>query len=90
MAIITISRGAESGGEELARHLSERLGYEAIDREVISECSRKYNIMEHDLLEELEKTPGLWRRLTRERSRQLIYIKCTLLDFIKRDNIIYF
>jgi cytidylate kinase len=90
MAVITISRGVKSGGEDLARLLAERLGYEAVDREVISECSRKYNIMESDLLDELEETPGLWHRLTRERSRQLIYIKCTLLDMAKRDNIIYY
>jgi cytidylate kinase len=90
MGVITISRGIKSGGEELAKHLAERLGYTAINREVISECSRKYNIMESDLLDELEETPGLWHRLTRERSRQLIYIKCTLLEMAKHDNIIYY
>jgi two-component system response regulator CpxR len=90
MAVITISRGIKSGGEELAGQLSKRLGYETIDREVIHECSRKYNIVDSDLLEELEETPGLWQRMTREHGRQLIYIKCALLDMIKRDNIIYY
>jgi cytidylate kinase len=90
MAVITISRGAKSGGEELAKRLASKLGYQSVDKEVISECARKYNIMEHDLLDELENTPSLWQKLTRERSRQLIYIKCTLLDFAKKDNIIYY
>jgi cytidylate kinase len=89
MAIITISRGTKSGGEELAGRLADRLGYKTINREVISECARKYNIMEQDLLEELEHAPGLWHKLTREYNRQLIYIKCTLLEMIKGDNIIY-
>jgi cytidylate kinase len=90
MAIITISRGTKSGGEELAGRLADRLGYKTINREVISECARKYNIMEQDLLEELEHTPGLWHKLTREYSRQLIYIKCTLLEMVKDDDIIYY
>jgi two-component system, OmpR family, response regulator CpxR len=90
MAVITISRGIKSGGGELAGLLAKRLGYETIDREVIDECSRKYNIVDSDLLEELEATPGLWQRMTREHGRQLIYIKCALLDIIKRDNVIYY
>ena len=90
MAVITITRGIKSGGEELAAKLSEKLGYEVINREVISDCSRKYNIMESELLEELEELPNLWRRLTGERKRQLIYIKCALLDAAKKDNIIYY
>lgn len=90
MAVITISRGIKSGGEELAKCLADRLGYEAINREVITECAKKYNIMESDLLEELEETPGLWQKLTKEHSRQLIYIKCTLIDMVKRDNLVYY
>jgi len=89
MAVITISCGTKSGGLKLAQHLAEKLGYKTISHEVISECSKKYNIMEQDLLEELENSPGLWQRLTQEYNRQLIYIKCTLLEMIKEDNIIY-
>jgi len=90
MAIITISRGTKSGGEELAKMLSQKLNYTAINREIISDCAKKYNIMESDLLDELEEAPGLWDRLTRERSRQLIYIKCALLNAASQDNIIYY
>ena len=90
MAVITISRGIKSGGEQLAIRLSQILGYKTISHEVISDCSRKYNIMEQDLLEELENTPGLWQRLTHEHNRYLIYIKCALVDAVRQDNIIYF
>ena len=90
MAIITISRGVKSGGEELAGLLAKRLNYKTINREIIAECGRKYNLMEGDLLEELETTPTLWHRLTRGRSRQLIFIKCALLEAVKQDNIVYF
>ena len=90
MGVITISRGAMTGGEELAKLLATRLGYEAVDREVINECARKYNIIEQDLLNELERSPSLWQRLTRARSRDLIYIKCSLIDAIKRDKVVYY
>jgi len=90
MAVITISRGIKSGGEELARMLSKRLNYSTINREIIAECCRKYNVIEGELLEELEATPSLWHRLTRGRSRQLIFIKCALLEAVKQDNIVYF
>jgi len=90
MAVITISRGIKSRGEELAKCLAQRLGYEAISHEVLTECAKKYNILESDLLDELEETPSLWQKLTKERSRQLIYIKCTLLEIVKRDNVIYY
>lgn len=90
MAVMTISRGVMAGGEALAKRLAERLGYKAINREVIIGCSKKYNIIEQDLLDELENVPSLWHRLTRERNRDLIYIKCSLLDAVKADNIIYY
>lgn len=90
MGVITISRGAMMGGEELAQLLAQRLGYKAIDREVINECARKYNIIEQDLLNELEKSPGLWQRLTRARRRDLIFIQCSLIDAARRDNIVYY
>lgn len=90
MSLITISRGAKSGGERLAKELSKRLGYKEITQEIITECSKKYNFMEKDLLEKLEESPGFWKRMTHEHSRQLIYIKCALLDAARQDNLIYY
>lgn len=90
MSIIAICRGAKSGGEELAQQLAAKLGYKAISQEIITECAKKYNIMESDLLEKFEETPGLWQRLTNEHRRQLIYIKCALLDAVREDNVIYY
>ena len=46
MAIITISRGTKSGGEKLAKCLSERLGWPAISREVIVETASQYGVSE--------------------------------------------
>lgn len=89
MAIITITRGLKSGGEVLARQLEKHLGYKCMSREVITACARKYNIMEEDLYRKLTEAPSLWRRLTREHSRYLIYVKCALIEAARQDNIIY-
>lgn len=89
MAIVTITRGKKSGGDELARELEKRLGYKCMGREVITSCARKYNIMEEDLDEKLTEAPGIWHRLTREHSRFLIYVKCALIEAALQDDIIY-
>jgi cytidylate kinase len=89
MAIITISRGVQSGGRELAHRLEKRLGYSCLSREVISQCAKKYNIMESDLYKKLLEAPSRWRKLSREHYRYLIYVQCSLVEAAKQDNVIY-
>jgi cytidylate kinase len=89
MAIITISRGVQSGGRELAHRLADYLGYTCLSRDVVSQCAKRYNIMEKDLYEKLMEAPSLWQRLSREHSRYLIYIQCSLVEAAKQDNVIY-
>ena len=59
MAIITISRGTMSGGESLAKCLSERLGIPAVSQEILQEASNRFGISQSLLLQQLEKTKGL-------------------------------
>lgn len=89
MPIVTISRGAKSGGIALANKLSERLGYRCLSREILLEGAKKYNIDEETLAAELEKTPTFWQRLTHEQNRYLIFIKCALLQAALDDNLVY-
>lgn len=89
MPIVTISRGAKSGGIALAKMLCEELGYRCLSREILIEGAKKYNIDEETLAAELEKTPTLWQRLTHEQNRYLIFIKCALLQAAKGDNMVY-
>jgi len=57
--------------------------------EVIAESAKKHNIMKEVLLDKLEKTPSLWQKFTDEYCRYIIFIRCSLLNAIKEDNIIY-
>jgi cytidylate kinase len=79
----------QSGGRELARRLAERLGYKCMSREVITQCARKYNIIESELYERLMEAPNLWKRLTKTHRRYLIYIQCSLIEAARQDNVIY-
>jgi len=66
MTIITISRFTMSGGEKLAKCLSERLGIPSVSREVITQVADQFGISETVLVEQLEKTkrgPSAERRL---------------------------
>ncbi len=89
MSIVTISRGAKSGGVALANRLSSVLGYNLLSREVIVESSKIYNIDEEILKREIEKAPTLWQRFTKEHNRYLVLVQCALLRAAKEDNIIY-
>jgi cytidylate kinase len=89
MSIITVSRGAKSGGIALAEKLSERLGYQCLSREILVASANRYNIDEGILQRELEKPPSLWQRLTHEHHQYLTFVRCALLQAAKQDNIVY-
>ncbi len=89
MAIITISRGVQSGGRKLAHLLADKLGYQCLSREVVAMCAKRYNIPEEDLYERLMEAPSRWLGPSKEHFRYPLYIQCTLVDVAKQDNVIY-
>jgi Cytidylate kinase len=89
MAVITISRGIMSGGEELANCLSKRIGYPAISREIIAETASKNGISETLLLQQLTKAPGIIERLTGEKRIYLSAIQTILAERALQENFIY-
>lgn len=90
MSVITLTGYPKESIENLMQKLSETLGYHAINKELISECARKYNIMEEELREVLEEVPTGWERLTGYKKRLLIYIQSSLLIEAAKDNLIYY
>ena len=89
MAIITISRGTFSGGQQLAECVAEKLGYRCISREVLLKAAGEYGIPEEELSRALSKKPGILERLTSERDHYLACIKAALYKEAKNDNLIY-
>jgi len=89
MAIITVSRGTFSGGQELAERVAQRLDYRCISREVLIDASRKYGVSEERLSRALTKKPGVLEHLTLERSRYLACIRAALMREVRDEKAVY-
>lgn len=89
MAVITISRGTMSGGEDLAKCLSERLGYPTISREIIIETASRHGVSEALLTQQLKKLPGIIKRMAGEKQVYLTTIQTILAERALQGNFIY-
>lgn len=89
MSIITISRGSFSRGREVAEKVANKLNYTAVSREIILEASEDFNIPEIKLIRAVHDAPSILERFTFGKERYLAQIESTLLDYLRKDNIVY-
>lgn len=89
MAIITISRGSFSHGEEIAKKVAESLGYECISREILVEAAQLFNVSEKKLVKSLHDAPTILERITNGKTKYLENIKASLLGFARKGNMVY-
>ena len=85
MTIITISRFTMSGGERLARCLSEKLGIPSLSREVIIQVANQFGVSEAALWEQLEKTKGA----SSERTLYLAALQLALAERAQQGPFVY-
>jgi cytidylate kinase len=89
MAIITITRGQHSGGEEVAQAIADKIGARCVSLEVLREAARKYGISEAKVEGAFEKSPTFWERMTESRHIHVAYVQATLAEWAKDDNLVY-
>jgi cytidylate kinase len=89
MAIITISRGCFSHGQEIAEKVARMLGYECISREVLVEAAQAFNVSEKELIKSLHDAPTILDRISQRKTQYLEDIKAVLLGYARKDNIVY-
>jgi cytidylate kinase len=89
MAIITISRDSYSRGKEVAEQVASRLGYQCISREILLEASEVFNIPEIKLYRAIHDAPSILARLTYGQERYMAFIRATILDYMRKDNVVY-
>ena len=89
MAIISITRGMHSGGEEVAEALAKALGARCVSQDVLRETAKKYGVPEDKVENLFEKAPTFWERMTESRRIYLAYVQATLADWAKDDNLVY-
>jgi cytidylate kinase len=90
MAIITISRGCFSHGQEIAERVAEMLNYECVSQEVvIDEASQFFHIPDAKLMASIHDAPTILEKITHARDKFLSCIQAALLEHVKKDNIVY-
>jgi cytidylate kinase len=89
MAIITISRGCFSHGQEISEKVAQSLGYECISREILIEASRFFNIPERKLLKSIHDAPTVLDRITHGKEKYLSFIEAAIFEHVRKDNMVY-
>lgn len=89
MAIITITRGQHSGGEEVAQAIADKIGARCVSVEVLREAARKYGVPEAKVEGALETSLTFWERVTESRHIYVAYVRATLAEWAKDDNLVY-
>ncbi|MFQ5542499.1 MAG: AAA family ATPase, partial [Candidatus Binatia bacterium] len=86
MPIITIFRGAFSGGPEVAEAVATKLGYRSVSREVLAEASRRYGIPETKFSEILETEPSWWERWRESLRLYRIALQAAMCEVVQEGN----
>jgi cytidylate kinase len=89
MAIITISRGSNSRGKEVAESLAQRLGYDCVSREILLEASAEFNIPEIRMEKALHDAPSVLERFRYGKTRYISYFCASFFNRLIKDNIVY-
>lgn len=89
MAIITISRGSNSRGKEVAESLAERLGYDCVSREILLEASAEFNIPEIRMEKALHDAPSVLERFSHGKERYISYFCASFFNHLIKDNTVY-
>jgi cytidylate kinase len=89
MAVITISRGSFSHGQEIAEKVAGTLGYECVSREILVDAAQLFNVSEKKLIRSLNDAPNILERIVHGKKRYLEYIKAALLGYVRKGNVVY-
>lgn len=89
MPIITITRGAFSGGQDLAERVAASLGYRCVSREVLIEASQRYGIPEAKFTEVLETEPRWWERWLESMRLYRIVLQAVMCEVAQGGNLVY-
>jgi len=89
MSIITITRGAFSGGPELAERVAAQLGYRCVSREVLMQASSHYGIPEAKFTEILDTAPHWWERWQEGLRLYRIVLQAAMCEVAQGGNLVY-
>lgn len=85
MAIVTIFSGTYCHGEQIAKTVAEKLGYERIEEKLLEETSRRFKIPGGKLVRAMTGPAPFWNNFTHEREKNIACLKAVLADLIIED-----
>lgn len=89
MPIITISRGAFSGGQALAERVASVLGYRCVGREIFQQAGQRYGVPEAKFTEVLETMPHWWERWRENIRLFRIVLQAVMCEVAQGGNVVY-
>ena len=89
MAVIAIFSGSYCGAEEVIQKVADALGYELITDRLLEQTSRHYGVAVDKLKRAMRGPTPFLNRISHEREKHTAYLKATLAELIKDDNIVY-
>jgi cytidylate kinase len=84
-----ISADSYSKGEEVAKKVSEKTGYQYLGRAAILSAATEFGAPEAKLARVLEDTPSLRDMLSNRRQQYIASIEASLMKLMLQDNIVY-
>lgn len=88
MAVITISHQLGSGGDEIARCVAERLGYECVGAEILAEAAHAHGLAEDRMTWLGEAKPAFLDRLGAEALMYIAVMQNAVLDAALRNDVV--
>ena len=89
MSIIIVSRGSYSRGKEIAEKLAERLGHDCISRDTLFNNLEELDSRDAKLVRSIEDIPSIFSRFQSGKETYIAYIQSTLLQKLRKDNVVY-
>jgi cytidylate kinase len=82
--MITISRQAFAGGEQIAHLLAEESGSRLLDSDMVKRLLEQHGLPRMEAAAFDERKPGLWHRFSAEREKYLHYLKLVTFEFARQ------
>jgi cytidylate kinase len=88
MAIITISRQTGSLGDEIAKAVADRLGYEHIEKLKISEVLSDEGLSISEVEKYDEKKPSIWQSISIQKKKFSHLIRAAMYELATKENVV--
>ncbi len=88
MAIIFIQSGTHCHGDEVAAGVTQQLGYGRLEDQLLDTVSKRYGVGRDRLERTLHGPKPLLNKFTREREKNVAYLRAGLADLIQHDNLL--